>query len=187
MNLFPPRCYHESLENKSFHDIAQIYSRFENPSCTRLELLHGDNYTESPLKCDRWIYEYDFGYRSMNTDVSYWLFWLSLWFTNFIIFSQLNWVCDSAYKARVGQSLFFIGSVVGTLFYGCLSDKIGRLPALILSNLCGFLGDFSTIFTRTATTFSLCRFISGLAADTNFFLMYIIGKFAFLYASFINY
>ena len=65
---------------------------------------------------------------------------------------------------------------MGTLFYGLLSDKIGRLPALILSNLSGFVGDFSTIFTQSVTTFTLCRFISGLAADTNFYLMYIIGK-----------
>jgi len=65
---------------------------------------------------------------------------------------------------------------VGTLFYGLLSDKIGRVPALILSNFCGFAGDFSTIFTKSVATFTLCRFISGLAADTNFYLMYIIGK-----------
>lgn len=60
--------------------------------------------------------------------------------------------------------------------YGLLSDKIGRLPALILSNMCGFIGDFATIFSNQVTTFSLSRFISGLAADTNFYLMYIIGK-----------
>ncbi|EDW80741.1 uncharacterized protein Dwil_GK11400 [Drosophila willistoni] len=149
-------CYHEELVNRSFAEIEAIYSQFKNPSCTRLDVidLASGNVTVSDKRCDRWIYHYDFGYKSMNT--------------------ELNWVCDEAYKARVGQSLFFVGSVCGTLVFGLLGDRIGRIKALILANWCGFLGDFSTIFTQNLTSFSICRFVSGLAADANSYLMYIL-------------
>ncbi|XP_064550610.1 organic cation transporter 1-like [Drosophila montana] len=151
-------CHHEQLENRSFAEIEAIYNQFEKPSCTRLATigsdLDGRNATVSGERCDRWIYNYDFGFRSMNT--------------------ELNWVCDAAYKARVGQSFFFVGSMCGTLVFGLLGDRIGRVKAVILANWCGFLGDFSTIFTGSLTAFSITRFISGLAADANSYLMYIL-------------
>ncbi|XP_017073082.2 organic cation transporter protein [Drosophila eugracilis] len=149
-------CYHEQLVNRSFEEIEAIYSQYENPSCTRLERIgeDGQNHTLSKERCDRWFYKYDFGYRSMNT--------------------ELNWVCHDAYKPRWGQSLFFVGSVCGTLIFGQLGDRIGRIKALILANWCGFLGDFSTIFANSLVSFSISRFVSGLAADANSYLMYIL-------------
>jgi len=65
----------------------------------------------------------------------------------------------------------------GTLIFGLLGDRIGRIKALILANFCGFLGDFSTIFTDNLTAFSITRFVSGLAIDSNTYLMYILGEF----------
>lgn len=65
-------CYHEKLMNKSFEEIAEIYQPLEKPSCTRLldiDEVHG-NITVSEESCNRWIYKYDYGYRSMNTEVS---------------------------------------------------------------------------------------------------------------------
>lgn len=63
-------CYHEKLENRSYDEIAQIYAKFDNPACTRLENIE-DNGTAtiSDQACDRWIYKYDFGFRSMNMEV----------------------------------------------------------------------------------------------------------------------
>jgi len=65
-------CYHEQLENRSYADIAAIYAPFQRPSCTRLAWINedGSNATASNLPCNRWIYKYDYGFRSMNADVS---------------------------------------------------------------------------------------------------------------------
>ncbi|XP_030371152.1 organic cation transporter protein-like [Scaptodrosophila lebanonensis] len=147
-------CYHEQLENRSFTEIEAIYAQFKSPSCTRLEEIEGNNVTVSSEVCERWIYKYDYGYRSMNT--------------------ELNWVCDSAYKARVGQSLFFVGSVFGTLIFGGLGDRVGRVKAMVFANLCGFVGEFSTIFANSLTGFSISRFVSGMAAESNTYIMYIL-------------
>lgn len=65
-------CYHEQLENLSYTQIEAIYRKFERPSCTKLTTIDLDsgNATMSEEKCDRFIYEYDHGFRSMNTEVS---------------------------------------------------------------------------------------------------------------------
>ncbi|XP_068156515.1 solute carrier family 22 member 6-like isoform X2 [Drosophila tropicalis] len=150
-------CHHEHLENRSFAEIEAIYAKYENPSCTRLDWIDGNeamNATVSSQRCDRWIYNYDYGFRSIN--------------------AEFNWVCDAALKGRVGQSLFFVGSMFGTFIFGLLGDRIGRIKTLILANWCGFLGDFATIFAQDLTAYSVSRFISGLAAEANSYLMYIL-------------
>lgn len=64
-------CYHEQLENVSYAQIEDVYKQFDKPSCTRLATLDADlsNATVSGERCDRWIYNYDFGFKSMNTEV----------------------------------------------------------------------------------------------------------------------
>lgn len=106
--------------------------------------------------CEKWIYDYDFlfGYRSMT--------------------AELDWVCQNAWKSVMGQSTYFIGSVVGTLVLGILADVIGRLPVLILAHLAGILGNGLTIFATDEITFAICRLISGIATDNNFVMMYIL-------------
>lgn len=70
--------------------------------------------------------------------------------------------------------MFFVGSVIGTLVFGILADKLGRLPILVAVYVVSFVGNLMTIFTTEVTGFSMSRLISGLATDSNFVLMYII-------------
>lgn len=56
-----------------------------------------------------------------------------------------------------------------------LADRVGRLPVLIIANLTGMIGNLATMFSKDVATFSAARFISGMATDSNFVLMYIIA------------
>jgi MFS family permease len=85
-------------------------------------------------------------------------------------------VCGDNWKPVVGQSLFFIGSVLGSLGLGIMADHIGRLPVVILANVLAFLGNVATSFTYHLIEFAASRLLAGLATDTNFFMMYIIGE-----------
>jgi len=76
----------------------------------------------------------------------------------------------------MGQSLFFIGSVIGSLGLGIMADHIGRLPVVVLANVLAFFGNVATSFTYHLTEFAASRLLAGLATDTNFFMMYITGE-----------
>ncbi|CAG9855191.1 unnamed protein product [Phyllotreta striolata] len=90
------------------------------------------------------------------------------------IIQELNWVCNDDWKPALGQSVFFIGSVIGSLVLGVIADIIGRLHVLVIANSLAFVGNISTILSKDVATFAISRFLAGLATDTNFFMMYII-------------
>lgn len=173
------RCFSEQLQNKSIDEIREFYSHYPNPSCTQIspksqsflseyaemsnngfvgnmKKLFGIQHSDEFGECQKWIYNRDFGYESMT--------------------SELNWVCQNAWRSAFGQSMFFVGSVIGTLVFGILADVIGRIPILIYAHLMGIIGNGLTIFASDIITFSICRFISGFATDSNFVMMYILGE-----------
>ncbi|EDW68103.1 organic cation transporter-like protein [Drosophila virilis] len=88
--------------------------------------------------------------------------------------SEMNWICGEAWKLTLGQSMFFVGSVVGTLVLGYLADIVGRLPILILANLIAMTGNLLTMFGTSLPLFCIFRLIAGFATDSNFLMMYIL-------------
>lgn len=90
--------------------------------------------------------------------------------------SDMNWICMDAWKLTLGQSMFFVGSVVGTLSLGYLADIMGRVPILIIANLIAMFGNLLTIFGTNLILFCIFRLISGFATDSNFLMMYILSK-----------
>nr|CAD7395569.1 unnamed protein product [Timema cristinae] len=112
-----------------------------------------------------WDYNLTHGFQSIISEASY--------FT--ICFcQQFDWVGDDNWKPALGQSLFFVGSVIGTLGLGVMADLIGRLPVLVLANLLALVGNLATAFTSGLPQFASCRLLAGLATDSNFLMMYIL-------------
>ncbi|XP_015590153.1 carcinine transporter [Cephus cinctus] len=81
------------------------------------------------------------------------------------IATELDWVCDREYLISTTQAVFFCGSVIGGILFGWVADHSGRIPALVICNAIAFLGSVSTAFAKSFWSYSLCRFITGLAFD----------------------
>ncbi|XP_017084688.2 organic cation transporter-like protein [Drosophila eugracilis] len=148
-------CSHSDLKGLSEKEIHSVYSNISASSCTPLlGVINGKGVAAEGLICKDWIFIRESGYESITT--------------------ELKWVCDKSHHPAVGQSFFFMGSVVGTITFGYLSDQIGRLPSLLMATLCGATGDFLTSFVYTLPWFAVSRFLSGLSTDTMYYLMYIL-------------
>lgn len=83
------RCYSDELIGKSPEELRHIFANYSDPSCTPLRStiniqniqsneinsISGNiaylSEASSSAQCHKWIYNLDFGYQSMTTDVRY--------------------------------------------------------------------------------------------------------------------
>lgn len=83
-------------------------------------------------------------------------------------------MCDNAALPSTAQSIFFCGAILGGLVFGWLADRLGRIPALVGTNLVGFIGGMATTMCSSFWAFAACRFLVGMAFDNCFTMMYIL-------------
>jgi putative MFS transporter len=55
-----------------------------------------------------------------------------------------------------------IGMMIGGIFWGIIGDKIGRYIILTLPIVIYSLGSFANIYAQDATSYAICRFITGI-------------------------
>ncbi|XP_034481282.1 organic cation transporter 1 [Drosophila innubila] len=107
------------------------------------------------ISCQDWIYD--------KTQVPYQS-----------IATQYNWVCKNYHLAPWTVTIYFLGSIVGGLVFGYVTDHWGRIPAVMLSNFCGLVGGIMSAFSTTFLWFSITRFVVGLAFDNCCMPMYVL-------------
>lgn len=90
------------------------------------------------------------------------------------ISSELGWVCDKNSYAASAQSIFFVGSIFGGFLIGWVSDRFGRLPATVASNLAGAIAGIASIFATNFVQFAVCRFFMGISYDNCMMMIYIL-------------
>jgi len=79
---------------------------------------------------------------------------------------DFDWVCGDAWIPSLSQALFFAGAIPGTMFFGLVSDKYGRVPATMISNIVGMISGLVTPFVTGYWSYFFLRFVTGLGWDS---------------------
>lgn len=89
---------------------------------------------------------------------------------------QWNLVCDRAWLRATGDSLFMVGVMLGSMIFGCLSDKFGRRPIFFLSLVIQLVGGILVAVAPEFISYVIFRLIVGSTTSGVFLVAYVIGK-----------
>nr|XP_055029183.1 solute carrier family 22 member 7-like [Misgurnus anguillicaudatus] len=77
--------------------------------------------------------------------------------------TQFDLVCENRGLAQASGTIFFVGVMVGAVFFGIISDKYGRRSMLLLSYILSIVFSAASAFSTTYIMFAVFRFFSGFA------------------------
>ncbi|KAH8364139.1 hypothetical protein KR084_002957, partial [Drosophila pseudotakahashii] len=87
---------------------------------------------------------------------------------------EFGWLCENDKYSTYAQVIFFLGSILGGLFYGHFADHCGRVAALVSSCFLALVGSLATSMSTNFFSFAVSRFIIGTSYDTCFTMVYIL-------------
>ncbi|OWA52686.1 hypothetical protein BV898_17132 [Hypsibius exemplaris] len=82
------------------------------------------------------------------------------------IVADMNLICERGALINVASTIYFMGSLLGGLFWGEMADRYGRRKTLLITNLLYTFFSGGTIFSRDYTSFVILRFCTGFAVQS---------------------
>lgn len=76
--------------------------------------------------------------------------------------SRYSLVCGRGFLTELSTTLFFLGFMVGSAAYGVLSDRVGRLAAIVITGTHLSLAGIGSSFAPNYWSYALLRFITGI-------------------------
>lgn len=132
--------YNEFLHNAN--NISQCY--VSNPKTGDFMHNSQNNSNNQLISCESFIFEPNKTAANLSSLVVRW-----------------SLVCDRSWIVAFIESAYFLGLVVGNLFWGYYADKVGRRKAYLTSHFVSFVFGFAAVFAGHVEMFVVCRFLSG--------------------------
>lgn len=88
----------------------------------------------------------------------------------------MNIVCEKAWMVSAAQSCFYVGGVIGNLFFGYLADRCGRRPTLLWSTLLLVAVGLWSIYPSSYYVYIVQRFIAGWTFPSVYQIAFLLGK-----------
>ena len=89
---------------------------------------------------------------------------------------QMNWVCQDSWVGPFLQSIYYMGSVFGTVFYGWTADMFGRYPSFIAANVILAIGGICLPLCNGIFCFASVRFLMGLNWTAFYGTIMVLGE-----------
>lgn len=93
---------------------------------------------------------------------------------SYSIVTQFELHCERESLIFVATSLFFLGSAIGSILFGWMSDKYGRKRLVIPCTVCAMVVAFLSSFSPTFWVFGVTRFLLGFFAPGTVVMFFII-------------
>ncbi len=133
-------------------------SQVKDPSCTMPRSLNETctiQDVQDVIHCDKFAYD-----QSLFTDTAV---------------SEFNAVCGSGYLRTISSTMYMSGMLFGSLFFGWISDAMGRRVAFGLCVLCLSLGSTLAAFSTNYTMFMVLRFITSMGGIGSFMISFVMA------------